>query len=295
MIPYDRHAWMKHVFTVRGSTLPLVAPRLIGFFLLSVGTVLLDQRGHVHDIPPMVHAVLGTVLGLILAFRTNTAYDRFWEGRRAWGLITNRSRDIARQASAFFTDRSVTQRVGHLLAAFVHGTKRHLWKDPSTPELLPMFSEEEAKGLEQDPGVPQRALMALTEIFVRAKRDGTLTEFDFSLLDRNLTELQDQFGVCQRIQRTPIPLAYVVFLRRFIIFYLATLPLALIEQLGWGTPFVMLLVAYALLGIEELGVQIEDPFEKSPSDINLQLISENIAKDVADTLAELKRTTAPPI
>ncbi len=295
MVPYDRHAWMKHVFTVRGSTLPLVAPRLIGFFVLSVATLLLDRRGHVHDIPPMVHAVLGTVLGLILAFRTNTAYDRFWEGRRAWGLMLNRSRDIARQASSLLKDPATVQRVGYLLAAFAHGTKRHLWKDPSTPELLTMFSETEAAALETAPGVPQRALLALTELFVQAKRDAKLSEFEFTLIDRNITELQDQFGVCQRIQRTPIPLAYVVFLRRFIIFYLATLPLALIEQVGWGTPFVMLLVSYALLGIEELGVQIEDPFEKSPSDINLQVISESIARDVADTLAEPKRTIAPAV
>lgn len=280
MLTYDRHAWFSHIFARSGSVLHAVLPRMLGLFAISIATLLLHRAGHVRDVPAMVHAVLVTVLGLILAFRTNTAYDRFWEGRRAWGLITNRTRDLARQCHALLPIEADHHRVAKFLSGFAHATKRHLWQEKEVPELAEFFSPGEIAALTEAPGAPQRCLLGLSDLLIRAKRSGQLTDVELTMVDRNITELQDQLGVCQRIQRTPIPLAYVIFLRRFILMYLITLPLALIDQAGWWTPFIMLIVSYAMLGIEELGVQIEDPFEQSPSDINLDRLARNVQRDV---------------
>lgn len=280
MLTYDRHAWFNHIFARSGSVLHIVLPRMLGLFAISIVTLLAHRAGHVHDIPPMVHAVLGTVLGLILAFRTNTAYDRFWEGRRCWGLITNRTRDLARQCHALLPNEGDHHQVAKFLAGFAQATKRHLWQENDVPELAEFFSPSEIAVLNEAPGPSQRCLLGLSDLLIRAKKMGQITDVELSMMDRNITELQDQLGACQRIQRTPIPLAYVIFLRRFIVVYLVTLPLALIDQAGWWTPFVMLIVSYAMLGIEELGVQIEDPFEQSPSDINLDRLARNVQRDV---------------
>ena len=280
MIPYDRHQWFLHLFGWRRSILPIVLPRMMALStwggLLAYG----HARGYVPSVPPMLHGVLGTILGLILAFRTNTAYDRFWEGRRSWGTITNRSRDILRQCKTYLDDHDTKARVAKLVVGFVHSLKRHLWHEATTPELARLFGESEAHALELAPGAPQQTLLRLSALCVAEQRNGRLTELQLTLIDRNLTELLDQMGVCQRIQRTPIPYAYVVFLRRFMLSYLLTLPLALGAEMTWGVPGFMFIVSYAMLGLEEIGVQVEDPFDQSPHDIDLERISKNIERDV---------------
>lgn len=119
MLHYDKHNGLRHLFTLRGSVLPLVLPRALIFALYSVSVVYAFRQGWVGTIPPTIHAVLGTVLRLMLAFRTNASYDRWWEGRRAWGVITNRTRDIARQVHSTLVVED-QRRVVVLLVCFAH-------------------------------------------------------------------------------------------------------------------------------------------------------------------------------
>lgn len=280
MIPYDRHKWLLHLFGWRRSILPIVLPRIVALSGWGGLVAYAHTLGYAPSVPPMLHGVLGTVLGLILAFRTNTAYDRFWEGRRSWGAITNRSRDLMRQCKVFLEDPEKEERIAKLIVAFVHGLKRHLWHDATTPELGRLFGHTEAHAMELAPGAPQQALLRLSALCLVEQRKGHLTELQLTLIDRNITDLIDQMGVCQRIQRTPIPYAYVVFLRRFMLSYLLTLPFALDSEMTWGVPGFMLIVSYAMFGLEEIGVQVEDPFDRSPHDIDLERISKNIERDV---------------
>ena len=280
MVPYDRHKWFVHIFGWKRSVLPVVLPRMLGLTAWGGLVAYAHTRGYAPSVPPMLHGVLGTVLGLILAFRNNTSYDRFWEGRRAWGAITNRARDLMRQLKAFLDDPEVESRAAKLIVGYVHGLKRHLWHEHATPELGRLFGEAEAHELELAPGAPQQTLLRLTTLCLAEQRRGRLTELQVQLLDRNITELVDQMGVCQRIQRTPIPYAYVVFLRRFMLSYMITLPLALNADMTWGVPGFMFIVSYAMLGLEEIGVQVEDPFDRSPHDLDLERISKNIERDV---------------
>jgi ion channel-forming bestrophin family protein len=289
MVPYDRRHWLQHLFTVRGSVIPQMALRVLLVTLPSFGVAYANSLGHHLGVPSSVHAVLGTALSLMLAFRTNTAYERFWEGRKAWGAVVNRTRNLARQSYNLIADVELRNRIIVLAVAFVHAMKCHLWQDPPLPELTPLLGEE-ADALLPPPGPPQRALLAIGELLVQARRAGHLDPIDHHRLEEDVAVLIDQFGVCQRIQRTPIPFAYVVHLRRFLVIFCLTLPLGFVEMLGWVTPSVVLVVAYGLFGIEQIGVEIEDPFEKTPNDLDLRGITAGIENDLM-ALAGLRATT----
>jgi ion channel-forming bestrophin family protein len=278
---YNRYRWFEHLTRLRGTVLPIIFPRIVLFAIWSIVVVWMFNRGWAPAVPPSVHGVLGTVLGLMLAFRTNTAYDRFWEGRKAWGAITNRSRDLARQSLTYLGPGATIQDVGRLLAAFVHGTKRTLWESGEGDELVRLLGETRAASMRAAPGYAQRPLIELGQTVSTARKLGHLTDFEHQLFDRNITELLDQLGACQRIKSTPIPFAYVAHLRRFLLVYTLTLPFALAKDAGSATPFIMLMIGYAMFGVEEIGVQIEDPFEQDPNDIDLEHISNNIERDLA--------------
>jgi ion channel-forming bestrophin family protein len=301
MVPYDRHQWLRPLFTLRGSILPIVMPRMLITTALAVLATLAYKAKYVNGITGSAHAVLGTTLGLVLAFRTSTAYDRFWEGRKAWGLITNRSRDLARQLVTYVVNPSITSDCGRLLCGFLHAAKRHLWRERNTPELVLLVGERQAEELELSPGPVQRCLLGISVHLKQARNMSLLTDFELMLMDKNLTELMDQFGTCQRIQRTPLPFAYVVYMRRFIVLYLASLPFALAAELGWATPVFVLISSYALYGVEEIGVQVEDPFDRSPNDIDLERIARNIERDVtalissADDVPPSVHVSAPTV
>jgi ion channel-forming bestrophin family protein len=279
MIHYDKHSWSKHLFTLGGSVLPLVLPRALVFAVYSLVIAYSFRRGYVGTIPPMIHAVLGTVLGLMLAFRTNASYDRWWEGRKAWGGVTNRSRDVVRQCVALLRHEDQL-RAATLLACFAHALKRQLFHERTVPELERLLSPAEVRALLRRPGAALRILSVLSDLFAERRRTGELPDAYALRIDENLSELVSHLGACQRIQKTPIPFAYVVHLRRFILVYCASLPFAVVEVLAYATPIVMMIIGYALFGVEEIGVQIEDPFLPSANDVDLERLTRNIERDL---------------
>jgi putative membrane protein len=111
-------------------------------------------------------------------------------------------------------------------------------------------------------------------------------------LDHNVQLLIDYMGACERIHKTPLPFAYVVHLRRALILYTATLPFALLKPFGWGSLVATFLIAYVLFGIEEIGVEIEDPFGVDDNDLPLERICETIQRDL-ETIAAEQPDAAP--
>lgn len=281
MIAYNRRSWLDHLFAWKGSTLPNLLPRLILITLVAMGIHLLHSEGLARlALPTTFHTLLGLALSLLVAFRTNTAYDRFWEGRKAWGAIVNRSRNLVRQSQQTVADPAFARRIAQLVIVFIHAAKRHLWDDRDTPELERLVEAEEAAWLREAPGPAQRALLALGTEIQKARREGTIDGLDQQRLEGDVTMLMDQLGVCQRIKRTPIPLAYVLHLRRLLLIYCLSLPCALLDQKDWRDVLIVVMVSYGLLGIEQIGVEIEDPFEHTPNDLDLEAICGTIERDV---------------
>ena len=287
MIHYNPHRWTHHFFDVRGSLVKQILPRTLFCFAVAalwIGAIRFLDVGL--SIPPTLHGLIGPALSLLLVFRTNASYDRFWEGRRLWGSIVNDCRNLARQSRiAFAKDSQAHQEFLAWVQLFPVLAMRKL-RGESDPKTLKLPSLAK-KALDADSVLrvvkssspPLSACARMTELLARPEYTQSLV--NSLALENAIGRLIDSIGGCERIHKTPLPFAYVVHLRRALILYFCSLPLALESTLGWGTPFAVALIAYIFFGIEEIGVEIEDPFEDDPNDLPLERICGTIESNVA--------------
>jgi putative membrane protein len=289
MIDYDTRGWLRIMLQLRGSVLPTLVPRMVGFAVLGALAVWLHQRFGVM-LPPLAHTLVGVALGLLLVFRTNASYDRFWEGRRLVGMITNRSRDLVRQLVGYHVgddaaasgERADLTRQVNLLFALV---RQNLRRERDLAALGALATAEERAALEPVASRPNLALAWLAQGFGRAAAAGRLTEQRLQLLDANLTSFEDSWGGAERILKTPIPFAYAQHIKSFLVLFCVSAPFAMVEAMGWATPVAAAVLAFGLFGIEEIGIEIEDPFGTDMNDLPLDRIGETIAADTAALLA----------
>lgn len=226
-----------------------------------------------------VHGIVSTAMGLLLVFRTNASYDRWWEGRKLWGSIVNTCRNMARSAVVHLGEtperlETVLRLVRAFPPAATHLLRNKQW---NAPELF--GPEDSARPLAKT-HPPLAICTALSEQFKQAHRTRQVSDIVFTSLDADCHLLVDCIGACERIHKTPLPFAYVVHLRRALVIYCSTLPLALLGTFGWWNLLVVYLVSYILFGIEEIGVEIEDPFGDDENDLPLEQISEGIDRNV---------------
>lgn len=284
MINYDPHDWWQHLLILRGSLVREIFGR-VGAITLWVGAVTwFHQHIHKVDVPPTGHTLAGTALSLLLVFRTNASYDRFWEGRKLWGGIVNETRNLLRAAVTNIHSVELLRRLAAWTAMFPFALTRVLRRGQGelgpAAALLPSTEVERVLAA----GNPALAVaMRMSAVLAEAKQRGLITDYVQMQIDQNVQLLVDYQGGCERIVRTPLPFAYMLHLRRTLILFLATLPFALVDTFGWATILVVLMVTYTFLGIEEIGVEIEEPFGTEDNDLPLEEISANIAR----TLDEL--------
>lgn len=281
MIKYDPHIWRSTFFAIRGTMVHAIVLR--SAFVTVLATVV--TMVHFFVVPLSiatsmnVHGIVSTALGLLLVFRTNASYDRWWEGRKLWGAIVNTCRNLARSAVVHLHDTPERlDKVMRLVRAFppaaTHLLRNTQW---SAPEL---FSAADSTRHLARSHPPLAICTALSEELKEAHRARQLSDIVFTALDADCHQLVDCIGACERIHKTPVPFAYVVHLRRALVIYCATLPLALIGTFGWWNLLIVYLVSYILFGIEEIGVEIEDPFGDDENDLPLEQISETIDRNV---------------
>jgi putative membrane protein len=224
---------------------------------------------------------VGTALGLLLVFRTNSSYDRYWEGRRLWGGIVNETRNLIRGASAHLrTDRELLHELTRWTAVFPQAAARGLRGETG---IGPLSADLPAADVAEVSAAQHPALtvsLRMTEVLNRARQRGHISDFIFVEFDRNVRELVNHMGGCERIRKTPLPFAYVVHLRRALVLYCYTLPFALVSSYGWYTILDVLVIAYVFFGIEEIGVEIEGPFGTDENDLPLEDICETIHRNL---------------
>lgn len=280
MIDYDPHKWRTTFFSVSGSMVKVIALR--SFFVTLLGAGLVEMHYFVRpiEIPnaSVVHAMVGTALGLLLVFRTNSSYDRWWEGRKLWGAMVNTCRNLARSASVHLAHSPERlSRVIRLTQAFPAATTCVLRSQKWEPQGL---EADDAEEITSHNHLPTAVCQRITYHLDAERRAGRLADIVFTSVDQNNQQLVDIIGACERIHKTPLPFAYVVHLRRALVLYCATLPVALVANFGWATIPVVYAVTYVMLGIEEIGVEIEDPFGGDDNDLPLEKITEGIQRSV---------------
>lgn len=241
---------------------------------------------------PVSQPILGTiipsiVLGLLLVFRTNTAYERFWEGRKLWGSLVNDTRNMAWQIAVMIEesdpdDRNRKVEAIRLLPTFLVACKLHLRSVAVGEELEARVTREQFLILKKSHNPPlQIATWIGDYIQTQYKRGDNFLHFNHvPFLQGNVKGFIDYLGGCERILRTPLPLAYVIHLRQLVLIYCLLLPFPLVKDLGWGTGFFVALISFTLLGIEEIGVEIENPFGYDINDLPLDTICNNMSNEI---------------
>jgi putative membrane protein len=289
MAKYDPHDWFSHLFDVRGSLVREILGRVATCVLWAALVVAVHEiyRPTIFDleIAETAHVLLGGALGLLLVFRTNASYDRFWEGRKLWGGIVNETRNLARQASVLLAGNpQLVRDIVMATIAFPYAAMLRLrGMDHATATAT---VPADIAALLVDRRTPLAVSQRITALVDQARAAGLITDVQQMMIDQNTQLLIDYIGGCERIHSTPLPYAYAVHLRRAMIIYCFTLPFALVAKFGWDTIVATLLISYIFFGIEEIGVEIEDPFGTDENDLPLEEICANIERSLRETLGE---------
>jgi putative membrane protein len=209
------------------------------------------------------YEVAGVALGLLLVLRTNAGYDRWWEGRKLWGAIVNDCRALATTALAHGpADRGWRASLVHWVAAFPHATRHSLRFERKMPELQALLGTKEADRLMNERHIPTSVSMRIALVLREGCERFGMDRRAFLAAENARNKLIDHMGGCERILKTPLPKVYSINIRRFILLFLGTLPFALLPKLGRLTPVVELLVAYPILALDEIGVELQNPFSR---------------------------------
>jgi putative membrane protein len=285
MIAYDNRNWLLILSRVRGTVLPRIAGRIALVVAIAVAaTYVYEEHGRDYAIPVTVHTIVGVALGLLLVFRTDSSYSRYWEGRILLGGMVNACRDLARQGSAYLATDDARDGFCRYVPALYGSIRRHLRGEREMPELADSLTAEQRASLETSPAAPLVVAGWISDLLHREVAEGRLSEVRLRVIDANVTRMIDYWGGCERIVNTPIPFAYAHHIKGFLTLFCVTVPLALLDSMQWYTPVAAAVVAFALFGIDEIGVEIEDPFGYDPNDLPLDAIGSTIEASVAASI-----------
>jgi putative membrane protein len=229
------------------------------------------------------------VLGLLLVFRTNTAYERYWEGRKCWGELVVTVRNLARQVRVAIAelepaDREAKLAVLRLLGAFAIATKLHLRQEPPNDELTRLVNSSQLKKLQAVKIPPLEIALWIGDYLQQQHQQGCLNADQLIAMNNLLNSLVEALTGCERILRTPIPLAYAIHLKQLLLIYCLSLPFQLVDDLHWWTAAVVALISFTLLGIEAIGIEIENPFGHDPNDLPLDEICTTMLTHLEDLI-----------
>jgi putative membrane protein len=232
-----------------------------------------------------VFSLLGVILSIFLVFRTNTAYDRWWEGRKQWGALVNHTRNLAIYVNTMFPkeNKAVRHLFAKHIANFCFALVEHL-RDGTKLDKLIYLTEEDQEEYSSKGHIPNHISMQIFDRIAESHRDGELNEGDYINIKAQHQALLDILGACERIKKTPIPFSYSVYLKIFITAYGVLLPFALVTTFHyWAIPLVMF-IFFALIGVELLGEEIEDPFGLDCNDLPTGDIAHTIRNNIFEIL-----------
>lgn len=266
MTNYNPKTWFQMIFALnKGDTLRMLWKEItyIGLFTLLISYLVLNFFPNVIVLKSLfsVYSLIGFVISLLLIFRTNTAYDRWWEGRKKWGQFLNDTRSLALKCSVLVGDENDFFR--RMISNYVFSTKEFLRDGVIFDELE--LTEDELIFLKKKEVVPVAISHLMYDKFKELKNEGKFSEEEFIVLDKNLNKLLDGLGACERIKITPIPFSYSLFIKKFIFIYVITLPLVFASVFYYFSAFIATFIFYVLVSIEVLAEEIEKPFGKADS------------------------------
>lgn len=288
MISYNPKSWLTLIFSFsKSDTVRMLWKQLFYIGILSLAITFAE----LHFFPKAaflknliaVYSLLGFVISLLLVFRTNTAYDRWWEGRKLWGAIVNDSRNLALKINAIESIKNEKSFFKNTISNFCFSSKNHL-RDKMNEGEIEFNSFDEQERYHYSDHKPIFFVNLLQSKLYQLKSKGHISDNEWLILDKNVNALVDSIGGCERIKNTPIPYSYSLFIKKFIFIYVITLPLAFVNQFSYFSAFISTFVFYALVSMEVLAEEIEDPFGEDDNDLPTDQICERIKQNVSEIL-----------
>jgi len=289
---YNPKDWFGILFEFHKSDTLRKLGKLIGIIAIYSGLVgylemnFLNLKEHPHlTYLYQMHNLLGFALSLLLVFRTNTAYDRWWEGRKLWGSLVNVSRNLAIKINALLPEDDKENRdfFRNAIPSYALVLKDHLQSE-YTRYSLDDVEHPELKQIDNTKHAPNQLAVLMSKRLVALQKQGKLTGEQLLFVNDNLNAFTDICGACERIKNTPIPYSYSAFIKKFIFIYVMTLPFGFVFSLGYMVVPVVAIVFYVLASLELIAEEIEDPFGSDMNDLPMEKLAANIRKHVAEII-----------
>jgi putative membrane protein len=262
---------------------------LPGIFGIAVYTfvIVYTERELIHahfNNTTTIHAMVGFVLSMLLVFRTNTAYDRWWEGRKAWGGFVNSSRNLAIKLSAIIKDADDRNTLKILIQNFISSSKSHLRSEVTENDLIASDKYSVDEILEAK-HVPNYLMKKLVFELNGHLESGKMSSTQMLMINSEIQSFSDNLGACERIKKTPIPYSYSIFLKKIIFIYIASMPFGFAMEFGYWSIFIVSMLFYIFASIELIAEEIEDPFGNDDNDLPTDQISEVIKQNLDEIMA----------
>lgn len=287
MIGYNPKDWWKLIFAFhRSDTFRFLLPGIAGVAAYT-GVVAYVENDVFHASfknTTVVHSLVGFVLSMLLVFRTNTAYERWWEGRKLWGSFVNNSRNLALKLHAILPrDSAERETFRVLIINYIFAAKEHLRTGVHVKKLA-QTGPYDTDFYQQKKHVPNQIMGAIYQEINNLYHNRNITGDQLIVLNSELQSFTDNLGGCERIKRTPIPYAYSLFLKKVIFLYVFTMPIGfVIEFKYWAIPIVAI-IFYVFASIEVIAEEIEDPFGTDANDLPTDIIYETIKDNLEEIL-----------
>ncbi len=290
MVNYNPKDWFRFIITFnRADTVRKLLPILVAVGVYSFVVVyIIDVLGLIDNVHlknlSLMHTLLSFVISMLLVFRTNTAYDRWWEGRKLWGALVNNSRNLALKIDQLLepTQTEARQFFRAMIPNFAFSLKNHLRQHAIEDEFMESSSFS-IHNLRLSEHVPQQIALAIFGKLHDLQRRSVLLPEHLLLLNLEVQSLMDVCGACERIRNTPIPFSYSSFIKKFIFVYCLTLPLGYASNLHYLVVPLVVFVFYVLASLEIIAEEIENPFGTDANDLPLDTICKGIQKTVTQS------------
>lgn len=285
MINYNPKDWVTFIFHVhKADTIRTLWPLMISVAIFSgiiayleLNYIKLAETTYVKNIG-MMHNLLGFVISMLLVFRTNTSYDRWWEGRRQLGLLTNVSRNFAIKIKALNLKPQHVEFFEYAISKYAFALKEHLREK--------QYFGKNSVLIEVDGGkhIPNQVAAKISSRVFELEANGEISGYQLMMLNSDVQQFTEVCGGCERIKNTPIPYSYSAFIKKFIFIYVITLPFGWVFSLGYFVIPIVPFILYVLASLELIAEEIENPFGEDANDLPVNEICNNIEKHVGEIL-----------
>ena len=287
MTSYNPKDWISFIFSIgKADTFRKLIPMMFLIALYSAAIAYLEIE--YWDLPnnspvkniSIMHGMLGFVISLLLAYRTNTAYDRWWEGRKIWGTLINNSRNLSIKLSVILKEEKDRNYFRKMIPSYASVLHKHLNHTDTSKQLFDDVDLEIDNQKHKPNQVAKMLFQKIDDLYTSKK----ITGDQLIILNSEIQSFTEICGACERIKNTPIPYSYSAFIKKFIFIYVLTLPFGYVFNLGYFVVPVVVFIFYVLASLELIAEEIEDPFGTDVNDLPTKKMAENIKKHVEELI-----------